>query len=71
MKIMSKKTFTFWYNIEEAWKASFEADNLGHARELLDAAIDCGDVSEDTLPGFFSKNKGLDVSYDEFSLEEV
>lgn len=68
---MTKKTFIFWYNIEEAWKASFEADSLEHAKELLDAAIDCGDISEDTLPAFWSKNKGIDVSYDEFSLEEV
>lgn len=70
-KIMAKKTFTFWYNVEEAWKASFEADSLEHAKELLAAAVEDGDVSEDTLPGFWSKNKGLDVSYDEDSLEEI
>ena len=67
---MSKR-FEFWYDVTETWKASFEADSLEHAKELLDAAMELGDVSEDTLPGFISKNKGLDAAYDEQSLEEV
>jgi hypothetical protein len=65
------KRFEFWYNVEETWKASFVADSLEHAKQLLDAAMELGDVSEDTLPGFWSKNKGLDVDYDKNSLEEV
>lgn len=63
------KVYSFWYKVEEHWVASFEADSLEHAEQLLKDAIEDGNVSEDTLPEFASKNKGLDVFYDEDSLE--
>lgn len=65
------KRYEFWYNIEETWKASFIADSLEHAQELLDAALEEDELSEETLPGYWEKNKGLSRDVDIMGLEFV
>ena len=62
------KRYEFWYNVEEAWKASFVADSLEHAEQLLAKAEEEGNFP-DVLPAFWEKNKGLDTVIDMNSLE--
>jgi hypothetical protein len=66
-RIMPK--YTFYHNVEETWKASFTADSMEHAIELLEAA-DNGDINLSDLPDYDEKNKGLDLNVDIDSLEE-
>jgi hypothetical protein len=62
------KRYEFWYNVEEAWKASFVADSLEHAKQLLAKAEEEGNFP-DVLPAFWEKNKSLDTVIDMNSLE--
>ena len=61
--------YTFWHNVEETWKASFTADSMEHAEQLLEAAQD-GDMNLSDLPDYDERNKGLDLNIDIASLEE-
>lgn len=61
--------YTFWHNIEEAWKSGFEADSLEHAQELLEA-VENGDMNLSDLPDYWERNKGIDLAIDTASLEE-
>ena len=63
-----EKVYTFWHNVEEAWKASFVADSLEHAQELLEM-VENGDMNLVDLPKYWEKNKGLDLQIDTNSLE--
>jgi hypothetical protein len=63
-----EKRYTFWFNVEEAWKASFVADSLEHATELLEM-VENGDMNTDELPKYWEKNKGLESVIDTNSLE--
>jgi hypothetical protein len=64
------KRYEFWHNVEEAWKASFTADSLEQAQELLEQAEN-GDINLVDLPGYWEKNKGLSLEIDMNSLEFV
>lgn len=65
-----EKVYTFWHNVEEAWKASFVADSLEHAQELLEM-VENGDMNLSDLPKYTEKNKGLDLNIDTDSLEFI
>ena len=65
-----EKVYTFWHNVEEAWKASFVADSLEHAQELLEM-VENGDMNLVDLPKYTEKNKGLDLNIDIDSLEFI
>lgn len=65
-----EKRYTFWHNVEETWKASFVADSLEHAQELLEM-VENGDMNLVDLPKYDEKNKGLDLNIDTDSLEFV
>jgi hypothetical protein len=62
------KHYQFWYNVEEAWRASFTADSLEEAKALLEQ-VEAGDLSLDELPNYYERNKGLDTTIDMPSLE--
>ena len=62
------KHYQFWYNVEEAWKASFTANSLEEAEALLEQ-VENGDINLDELPNYYERNKGLDTSIDTASLE--
>ena len=64
------KRYEFWHNVEETWKASFVADSLEQAQELLEQAEN-GDINLVDLPGYWEKNKGLSLEIDLNSLEFV
>lgn len=70
---MSKQRYTFWFNVEEAWKASFLADSLEDAEEMLEElqADDYESFEAFFGDGYWDKNKGIDVSIDTNSLEYV
>lgn len=68
---MSKQRYTFWFNVEEAWKASFLADSLEEAEQLLADAEEEGGGFAEILPGYWEKNKGIELSVDTNSLEYV
>ena len=67
---MSKQRFEFWYNTEEAWKASFVADSLEEAEQLLEQ-LENGDIDITDLEGYWEKNKGIEFAVDTNSLEYV
>lgn len=58
------------FNVVEEWKGSFEADNLEHAKKLVEQ-INNDEISTDELPEFEEHNKGIYVEMDEGSLEEL
>lgn len=61
--------YTFWHNVEEAWKSGFEADSLEHAQQLLEM-VEEGEMDLADLPEYWEKNKGIDLAIDTNSLEE-
>jgi hypothetical protein len=61
--------YTFWHNVEEAWKAGFTADSVEHAQQLLEMVED-GEMDMADLPDYWERNKGLDMVIDTASLEE-
>ena len=61
--------YMFSHYVTEAWTASFDADSLEHAEELLEQANN-GDINLSELPNYQEKNKGLDLEVDLNSLEE-
>lgn len=67
---MSKQRYTFWYNVEEAWKASFLADSEEHAEELLEQ-IESGELELTDLEGYWEKNKGIETVIDTTSIDFV
>lgn len=65
-----KQRYIFWYNVEEAWKASFLADSDEHAEELLEQ-MQNGEIEFSDLPGYWEKNKGIETDIDVNSIEFV
>lgn len=61
--------YTFWHNVEEAWKAGFTADSVEHAQQLLEA-VENGEMELTDLPDYWEKNKGIETLIDTSSLEE-
>lgn len=58
------------FDVVEGWKATFEADNLEHAKELLQQVSE-DEISIGDLPNFDDRNSGIEVEIYEDSLEEL
>lgn len=63
------KRYEFWFSVEETWKASFVADSLEHAQQLLADAEEEGGGFAEILPNYWENNKGIELSVDTNSLE--
>jgi hypothetical protein len=63
-------TYTVWYTEETTYKAWFEANDLAHAKELLDK-VNKGEIYTEDLKEFSrtAKDSGLSIGFD--YLEEV
>jgi hypothetical protein len=63
-------TFTFWYDESASYRATFEAESLEEATELLRQVND-GEIMFDDLPEFGDKQKGNDIEVYVDTLAEV
>ena len=63
-------TYTFWYSETYTNKGWFTADNLEHAKKLLEE-IEQGEASFDELTDWGYKDKGYDLDIDPVSIEEI
>jgi len=62
--------FTIWFNETELMKMSFEADNLEHAKELLNKVIDW-ELDTMDLPDVDKSSKDFQVEFDMSTLREL
>ena len=63
-------TYIMRFNVVEEWKGSFDADNLEHAKKLVEQ-VNNDEISTSDLPEFDEHNKGIYVEILDGTLEEL
>lgn len=63
------KRYTVWMDVTETWKVYFEANDLEHAKQLLQQ-LNTYEIDVDDVPEYFEKNKGIEKQYALDTLEE-
>ena len=58
------------FDVRESWKATFDADNLEQAKELI-RLLSEDEIGTDELPNFDARNASIDIEVYETSLEEL
>ena len=58
------------FDVVEEWKGTFDADNLKHAKKLIEQ-LKNDEISTDELPNLDDRNSGIMVEVYEDSLEEL
>jgi len=58
------------FDVVESWKGTFDADNLDHAKQLIQQLAD-DEISTIDLPNLEDRNSGISVEVYEDSLEEL
>ncbi len=58
------------FDVVEEWKGTFDADNLEHAKKLIEQ-LKNDEISTDELPNLDDRNSGIMVEVYEDSLEEL
>jgi hypothetical protein len=58
------------FDVREEWKGTFDADNLDHAKQLIQQLAN-DEIDTSDLPNLEDRNSGIFVEVYEDSLEEL
>jgi len=64
------KTYVVWFSETETYKMYFQAENLEHAKDLLDK-VNAGDIDTMDLPEVDKNSKDYEIVLSMETLEEI